>query len=79
MLGIAACPADFLWMGSEDGALSLQRDYYSKPTLQGVEDSRSFVSEDWYQPPAELYEVDFENWPERSSGIDRTDGSTALR
>lgn len=53
------------WMGSEDGALSLQRDYYSKPTLQGVEDSRSFVSEDWYQPPAELYEVDFENWPER--------------
>lgn len=53
------------WMGSEDGALSLQRDYFSKPTLQGIEDSRSFVEEDWYQPPVALYEVDFEHWPER--------------
>lgn len=52
------------WMGSEDGARSIQLDYFGTPTLNGVEDVRAFAGEDWYRAPTELYDVDFDRWNE---------------
>lgn len=52
------------WMGSAAGAESIQLDYFGTPTLNGVENIRSFASEDWYRAPDELYDVDFDRWIE---------------
>jgi iron(III) transport system substrate-binding protein len=50
------------WVGSEEGARSLQIEYFSASTMQGVPDLRPFVKEAWYKPPRQLYQVNFDRW-----------------
>lgn len=50
------------WLAGEAGAQSLQKHFNGATTLEGVEDSRSFVKEDWFKPLEEAYKPDFERW-----------------
>jgi ABC-type Fe3+ transport system substrate-binding protein len=53
------------WLMSDAGAQAIQTHYGAKSTLDGTEDNRPVLKEDWYRPITEEYNVDYERW-ERS-------------
>lgn len=50
------------WMGSEEGAVAVQQIYAAMPTMDGAKDVRAFISEDWYKPLTDVYDVDYTLW-----------------
>ena len=52
------------WSMSEEGNKAIQQLYGSATTLEGMEDTRSVTTEDWYKPIEEPYAVDFDRWNE---------------
>ncbi len=50
------------WITGEEGALSLQKNYFSRPVLEGVRDILRYTSEPWYDPIRKRYDVDWDRW-----------------
>jgi iron(III) transport system substrate-binding protein len=52
------------WWMSEEGAKVVQKVYGARTNIQGVPDERTVAKQDWYNPPATTYTVDFDLWAE---------------